>query len=229
MIRVVEQEIRMVRQVIRVAQQEIGVVQQVVRVVQQVIVDGAAGDQDGAASDRSSAAGDQGGGATHTRSYSHTCPHTQSHLHLLHPPLDNGIRRPQLVLSLSLALRACCSCPHLAYLRICGVQEAGRSVSQKLWRNCCNPFLNTYSRESFCLNKAAFMNPWIAPTWEGNLLTSNLDFVCFSRTRMFCKDKEGIMRSTRRKRSRASNKQALMTKGSAAIWLARGRVAGGSH
>jgi hypothetical protein len=40
--------------------------------------------------------------------------------------------------------------------------------------------------------------------------------------RMFCKDKEGIMRSTRRKRSRASNKQALMTKGSAAIWLARG-------
>jgi hypothetical protein len=173
-IRVVEQEIRMVRQVIRVAQQEIGVVQQVARVVQQVIVDGAAGDQDGAASDRSSAAGDQGGGATHTRSYSHTCPHTQSHLHLLHPPLDNGIRRPQLVLSLSLALRACCSCPRLAYLRICGVQEAGRSVSQKLWRNCCNPFLNTYSRESFCLNKAAFMNPWIAPTWESNLLTSNL-------------------------------------------------------
>ena len=28
------------------------------------------------------------------------------------------------------SLRACCSCPPLAYLRMCGIQEAGRSVSK---------------------------------------------------------------------------------------------------
>jgi hypothetical protein len=65
--------------------------------------------------------------ATNTRCYSHTCPRTQSHMHLPHPPLDNGIRR---VCQYLLLTRLACAL-NLGILPIHSIMQSTRSKGSR--------------------------------------------------------------------------------------------------
>jgi hypothetical protein len=103
---------------------------------------------------------------THTRSGKLGVGHypTQSHVHLLHPPLDNGIRQvcqclllSRLACALNLGIRPIHSlCPQLVVgttglllLPSVGIPthvwyaRGGAFSVKELWRNCCNPVPNT--------------------------------------------------------------------------------------